>query len=369
MKKLYGRSHRDIFSLALLLFVLLPVSGCAVRAPSGPVVPSPVPELVFYDWADDLPQSVVDGFTKETGIRVRYETYDSTEEAVQNIQDGKSYDLVVIENEYLPGLIQKDRLASINRRRVDNLKNISPEFLNLASDPGNRYSVPYTWGTTGIVVRTDLTTSKIEHWKDLWNPALTGKVGIRETPRDVLGMSMLSLGYSVNTEQPAQLEKALDNLRTAREEFRLVDDNSAKAVQLLKTGEITVMVGWAADVIAAREEGIPVDFILPEEGALFWGDSYTIPASSANREAAEKFLNYLLRPEVSAAITNEIGYPTANGAAMPYVDKNLLSDSVVFPQSSEEIVAKAGMILALSPESENLYNDAWARFMASLSGQ
>lgn len=353
-----------IFAAGIIVVASMLFGGKVAAKPAA-ASPTAAPDLVFYDWPDDMPQSVIDQFTKETGIKVRYETYGSTEEAVANLNAGKTYDVAVIENEYIPALVTQERLATINHWKVSNLSNLSSDLLNLEYDLGNRYSIPYTWGTTGIVVRTDTAPIKINHWSDLWNPELKGKVGVRPTPRDVIGMTELSLGYSVNTEQPAQVEDTIVHLLLQKDSFKLLDDESANVIPLLQNGEITALVGWSADVQAAREAGIPIEYVIPEEGALYWGDSYVIAANSTNQENAMKFINFLLRPQISATITNEIGYATPNMAAMEFVDPKLRSDEVIFPPEAEmhDILLKAGMILPLSPSAEKAYHEGWARFM------
>ena len=180
------------------------MAACSRQEPPPSAKPrNTTPELVFYDWAEDMPQSVLDDFTKKSGITVRYETYESQEEAVENIRKGGSYDVVVLEHDFVPGLVAAGRLAEIDFRKVPNFKNISPNFRDLATDPGNRHTVPYHFGTTGLIVRTDLAKLPVKRWKDLFDARLKGKIAIRPEYRELSGLTLLSLGYPLNSENPS----------------------------------------------------------------------------------------------------------------------------------------------------------------------
>jgi spermidine/putrescine transport system substrate-binding protein len=160
-------------------------------------------ELVLYDWPDDIPQSVLDDFTAEYGVQVIYLTYDSMEEAMENIQAGNLYDVAVIENDFLPSLLADNLLAEIDYQNVPNFKNISANFRDLAHDPGNQHSIPYSWGTTGLLVRSDLVEHPVSQWADLWKPGYPGKLAVRAEPLELVGVTLKSLGYSLNSEDPA----------------------------------------------------------------------------------------------------------------------------------------------------------------------
>jgi len=186
------------------------LTACARPTPSPLPLPTP---LIFYNWQDDMPQAVLDAFTAESGVPVTYLTYESMEEAVANIQAGAVYDVVNLDHRFIPELAEAGRLAVINRQHVLNFKNISANFRGLVYDPQNQYSIPYNWGTTGLVVRSDLIAAPVTRWADLWDGRIAGKVALwRGEPREVLGLALRSLGYSANSERPAELEAALARL-------------------------------------------------------------------------------------------------------------------------------------------------------------
>jgi len=325
--------------------------------------PALASELVFYDWDGDMPQSVLDAFTQEYHVKVTYKTYPSQEDAIQTMRAGQTYDVVVMESRFIPFLVREGLVAPIDYRNVPNFKNISPSFRSLHYDPENRYCIPFNWGTTGLVERTDLATGPITRWADLWDPRYAGKVGIwiGET-REVIGIALKSLGYSANSEKPEELQAALARLVALKSQARNLEDfDPTNASKALASGQIIFTMGYAGDVLASRQLNLPVQYVLPEEGALLWGDTFVIPAKSVNQYTAEVFLNYLLRGEVNAQIANKNYYATPNEAARPFIQPEILNDPVIFPPQAS--LQKAEIILPLSAEGQKLYDDLWANFM------
>ena len=319
-------------------------------------------ELVLHDWKDDMPQSVLDAFTKEYGVQVTYEVYGSSDEAVENMRANKVYDVVVMETRNITLLANDGLLAEIDYSHVPNFKNISANFRDLLYDPGNKHSIPYNWGTTGLVVRTDLAASPVTSWKDLWDPRYAQKVAIWSgQSREVIALTLKSLGYSANSTKRAELEAALARLLELKpnvlylEDFDLVNSGSVMA-----SGKLVLSMGYAADVLAGREKNSNVKYVLPKEGALMWGDTFIIPTNSPNKYTAETFINFLLRPEINALIANENHYATPNDAARAYILPKILNDPVIFPRNED--VKNAEIIFPLNSEAQKLYDDIWARF-------
>jgi spermidine/putrescine transport system substrate-binding protein len=353
------------------LFLLLGVSIlCLLTAcepPDSRVQSSPIlaGELVVYNWVNDMPQSVLDAFTREFGVKINAVTFESQEEAVENIRNGKVYDVAVIENPFVPGLIAANRLAEIDFRQVPNFKNISANFRDLATDPGNRYTVPYHYGTTGLLVRTDLIGNAVSRWADLWEPRYAGKIAIRSQPRELIAMTLLSLGYGLNSENPQELEAVGTRLDQLKKSALLVEVDTPKAVAKLLSGEAVVLLGWPMDYQAAHSANPAVTYVLPQEGTALWSDNYVIPVNSPNASTAMLFINFLLRPEISAQIVNERHYPNANEAAYAFVRPEIRSDPVLSP--SAETLRRAHFFLPLSATGEVLDQRPWQRFLAATS--
>lgn len=344
------------------------VSGCGASTPPPSPTPTPIEvvnEITFYNWEDDLPQSVLDAFTEKHDIQVNYVTYDDQEEALDNLRAGEIYDVVVLDNHRVAKAIQEGLLTEINYQNVPNIKNISLNFRELAYDPGNKHSVPYAWGTTGLVVRSDLIDQPITAWNDLWNPAYAGKVGLwAYDPREGVGISLKSLGYSANSEDPVALEEALEKLLALKPAMHFVEEfDPVTSAGALADGDLIVTHGYAYDVFESRKQNVAIDYVLPEEGPLLWGDNFTIPVNSPHQETAELFLNFILEPEISAQIVNGNSYATPNEAAYPFIDPELLNDPVVFPPNED--VIKGEIILPISAEGLQQYEAIWEQFLAA----
>jgi spermidine/putrescine transport system substrate-binding protein len=347
---------------AILLSINLLLSGC-VR--SGALdTPTPLaPELILYAWPGYLPQPVLDAFTAEYGVPVVYQTYASQEEAEVQLRSGGSYDLVVLESEFLPRLIQANLLARINYQNIPNFKNISPNFRDLTYDPENRHSIPFHWGTTGLLVRTDLVKFSLRRWADLWDPRLSGQVALWDIPRDIVSIALKSLGYSINTENPKQLDQAVAHILSLKPKVKLVAGEEPGLLSLLASGMVSVAFVRTTDALQARQLMVPLQYIIPEEGTFLWSDHFVIPVSSLHKHTAELFLNFLLRPEISAQIISASYSPIPNDAASSYLPATLLSDALIFPP--EQALRNAEILMPLSPEGDMLYDQIWERYLTA----
>ncbi|MGB8644704.1 MAG: spermidine/putrescine ABC transporter substrate-binding protein [Anaerolineae bacterium] len=352
-------SQRLCFAISMLLFLM----GCAA-SPTPTPTPAPLPkELAFYDWPDDIPQAVLDAFQKEYGVHITYNSYASQDEAITSLRAGQAGDVIVLENEFVPVATGEGLLAEIDYTRVPNFKNISPNFRDLVYDPGNRHVIPFNWGTTGIVSRSDLVTGTISSWKDLWDEQYAGKVIISSEPRYAIGIALKSLGYSINSEDPIQVNAATARLIELKPRLNLIADDEVQAAPALTSGKAVIGSGYAGTVLRARQDTPAIAYVIPKEGTLLWGDNFAIPLRSAHKEAAELLLNFLLRPEITAQIVNANYYATPNDAARPLLLPEILQDPVIFPP--EQDLAKAEIVLPLSPAGKKLYADAWGRFMSA----
>ncbi len=349
--------------IVLVGLMLASLAACQAVTPSSN---TPIPlanTLVLYDWMDDIPQEVLDSFTLEYGVEVIYEVYISQEEAIQNMRAGGEYDVVVMESRWIPMLLKEGLLADLNYTHLPNARNLSANFRDLAYDPDNAHSIPYSWGTTGLVVRTDLVAEPVTSWTVLWDPRYEGHVGIwGGLPNDVIALTLKSLGYSANSENPLELEAAAKRLTALRKQVVFFEDfDLASSAELLASGEVVVSMGYSYDALLGRERNPAIAYVFPQEGVLLWNDTFVIPANSKKQTTAETFLNYVLRPEVAAAIVNQNYYATANDAALEFVSTEVLENPIIFPQS--ENLRNAEVLLPPDPDRAVQLEEIWERFM------
>lgn len=356
----FKRNLVPILIASLVIFQF----ACHAAAPTGVSASTPIPlakELIFYDWDGDMPQSVLDAFESEYNVRVTYLAYESQEEAIENLGEGLVYDVIVMESRFIPSLVDQGLLASLDRQNIPNLKNISANFRELAYDPDNRYSVPYNWGTTGLVVRSDLVAAPISSWNSLWDPQYAGRVGIwKGQPRETIGLTLKALGYSANSENQVELEEALEYLMQLKSHALIIEDyNSYTSAYMLVEGQAVMTVGFAYDVLEGSRLNGSITYVLPQEGALLWGDNFIVPSNSQDQYTAELFIDFLMRPEINAEIANQNLYATPNEAAFPYIQPELLNNPVIFP--SAESLRNSEVILPLSGRGQEIYDDVWDR--------
>ena len=347
--------------LIWLVIVALLSASCRPLQPLTLSSPSPVPPpLIVLDWENDLTPAVLQGFTAETGIAVELRYYYSAEEAYRRLVEGEACDLAIISNEQVPALIRAERLLPLDLTQVPNFRHIAPAFRDLVIDPANRYSVPYSWGTTGLVYHAATDTPPPQRWADLWDTAYAGRVFLWDAPRTVIGVVLKALGYSANSEDAQALALAAAKLNTWQT-LPPVPYQPDALIAAFRSGQAEVAVAWVGDYLLARQ-GIPdLHYALPAEGTLLWMDHYVIPRAARNPEAALRLLNYLLRPEVSAQITTQSRWATANETSWAQVTFEPEVQALVFP--SAEALSNAELILPLSPAAEATYNWMWEQFV------
>lgn len=351
-----------LFWLCSVLALLL--TGCQSNPGAAATpVPQVAGEITLYSWAEYMPQAVMDAFTEETGVKINYIAYETQDEAEDNLRAGESYDLALMPPETIPGLIEDNLLAEFDRSHITNFKNISANFRDLAFDPGNRYTIPFHWGTSGILVRKDLVDRPITSWADLWDPAFAGKVGLWQIREDVIAIALKSQGLPINSEDPQHLKAAEERLLELRKNCFLLDNMEASIVPTLASGEAVIGYGWAYDAMLAKEQDLRIDYIIPQEGSILWSDYWVIPAASQNRHTAELFLDFILRPEISAKIISESYYPMANDLAKDYLDPEILQNPLVYPP--EEVIKASELGTPLSVDGHQKYDAIWEHFLAA----
>lgn len=348
----------------LLLFLLLYVApGCAAPPLNSP---TPLPsEIRVYGWPDDISPVVLEAFTAEYDITVNYVAFDGYDDAVAALRNGEVFDVVVLSNDYVALLAEEALLAPLEKAALLNFNNISPNFRNLAHDPDNRYSVPFNWGTEGMIVRSDLVTRPIDSWLDLKDIDPSQQIIMWPTPRTAVALALNTLGYSPNTENMDELEEARDLLLAIRPYVTIIEDSdTAVTVNYIVSGDAVVALNTGVrEALEAQAQGAEVDWVLPVEGSLLWGDNFTIPANAPHKAAAHLFIDFLLRPESGAHLAEWNQYATPNDAALPLMDPTIVNNPLIYP--SFEDLNNAKIVLPVSAETYARTIEIWDEFVAA----
>ncbi len=327
------------------------------------VVPARAEEekvLNIYNWSEYIPQTVLDQFTEETGIKIVYSTYESNEAMFAKLKllKGEGYDLVVPSTYFISQLKNDNLLQPIDKDKISNFSLLMPRLLNQAFDQGNEYTVPYMWGSTGIIYNSKyVDPTMVKGWKDLLRPEFKGRVLISDDLRDGLGIGLKVHGYSINTKNEAELKEAYEFLRQLKASVRVFDITSTK--QNFVNEEVYVGAIWNGDAYVAREENEYLKFVYPEEGAFIWIDSFAIPSGAAHPENAHKFINFMLRPEISAAVVEEFRYSPASEAALKLLPEEMRNSRTIAPTDADlknsELTLELGSAL-------QMYEKYWEKF-------
>ncbi len=330
----------------------------------------------FYNWSDYVDPTVFDAFTRETGIIVRYDTFDSNDTLEAKLLAGKSgYDVVVPTAYFLARQISAGIFQKLDKSKLPNLANAWPEIAKQLAfyDPGNLYAVDYMWGTTGIgynvkKVREILGPDvAIDSWDYVFNPAKIAKfkncgIHFLDSSDDIMSAGLHYLHLDPNSSNPADLEKVTNLLLRIRPFVRKF--HSSEYLNALATGEICFVVGFSGDVKQAQKRaaeakgGIELGYSIPKEGAQLWFDNLAIPKDALNPAEAHELINYLLKPEVAAKNTNYLWY--ANGdTPTNFIDKTILDDRTIYPDAAT--MANFYTIVAHDPKTQRLINRLWTR--------
>jgi putrescine transport system substrate-binding protein len=372
-----GELRRIAGTSGLLLAALLCVASLATAQPQRVVN--------FYNWSDYIDPTVLDDFTKESGIKVRYDTFDSNDTLEAKLLAGKSgYDVVVPTGYFLARQIAAGIFQRLDKSKLPNLVNTWPEIANrLASyDPGNQYAVNYMWGTTGIgynvkdaakLLGTEAGSSAsvgslIDSWDDVFDPEKIARfkncgVHLLDSSDDIMPAALHYLHLDPNSSDPGDLQKAADLLVKIRPYVRKF--HSSEYLNALATGEICFVVGFSGDIKQAQKRaaqgsgGVAIGYAIPKEGAQLWFDNLAIPKDAPDVAEAHALIDYLLRPDVAAKNTNFIAYANGNVASQQFLDKSILDDRTIYPDAAT--MAKLYTITAHDQKTQRLINRLWTR--------
>lgn len=315
----------------------------------------------FYNWTDYIDPEVLTMFEAECGVEVVYDTYSSNEDLLAKMQAGASgYDLIVPSDYMVSIMIQLDMLHALDHNNIPNLANIYPRFAETPYDPGNVYTAPYQWGTTGIGYNEAEVGAVPDSWDYIFDPEMaeqfSGKISLLNDQREVIGAVLKYLGYSMNSVDPDELEEAKQTILAIKPYVATFDSDSFG--DILVSGDVVIGHGWSGgyfqDIYASDNEDL--GYVIPKEGGVIWTDNLAIPKTAPNPYTAEVLINYILDPEIAAMISNSNYYASPVQTAEPMILDEIKQDPGIYP--SEETLAKMEFLRELG-EGTLLWDRIW----------
>jgi spermidine/putrescine transport system substrate-binding protein len=318
-------------------------------------------QVTVFMYSEYIDPAIVESFQKETGVKVVLDTYENTEEMMSKVSSaGDQYDVVVVSDHAIPVMAAKGTFKALDMAKVPNAKNVSARFVKPAYDPEGKYSLPYQWGTMGLVWRTDKLPGFSPSWAAVLDPSRQkGPVVLIDSMRDLMAAALFQKGYSPNTRSADELKAAGDLLHGARTKKMVGFYGSPDSVAKVLAGDAWVGIAYNGDAVAKLDER--TDFGVPAEGTIIWVDAMTVPARAPHPENAYKFMDYILRPEIGAQLSNYLEYATPNEASLAAIDEEVRNDARVYPPDGE--IAKMVM-LEDAGDAATLYDQVWTRVKA-----
>lgn len=314
-------------------------------------------QISFLNYGENIDKETVKEFEKKYGIKVNVETFDDMETMYQKIsKGGVKYDVILVSDALMPRMIKKGLIQELNKDNIPNISQMDKDYLNLQIDPGNKYSVPYMFGTVGLIYNKDVVKEKVDSWDILWDEKYKDKVFMFDTYRDTMGAALKKLGYSLNSKNPKEIEEAKELLIKQRETVNPIYgvDNGTT---MIPAGESDINMIWSGEGLNLQDENPNLVYVVPKEGANFWIDSLCIPKNAENVEGAEKFINFVSDKESALRIADEIGYTTPNKEARLAQPDNVKNNPNAY--MPKEIMDRCEIYEDFPMDVKKIYDNAW----------
>lgn len=317
-----------LVGLVVCLFLVgtvLTLSGCAG---------SGKPKLHVYNWGDYIDESVIDDFEQEYNVDVIYESFATNEEMYVKIKAGTAkYDVAIPSDYMITKMINEDLLHKIDMTNIPNYALIDDRFKNLAYDPHNEYSVPYMWGTVGILYNTKMIKEPVDSWRILWDEKYSKQILMLDSQRDSIGVTLKMLGYSLNSRAQNELDEAKEMLIKQKPLLLAYVGDEVKDKMI--GNEAALAVVWSGDAVYMMRENPDLDYVIPKEGSNIWFDAMVIPKTSQNKELAEAFINFMCSTDIAYRNADYIGYSTPHKEVVEMLPVELTSDPSYYPAEGD----------------------------------
>lgn len=310
----------------------------------------------FLNYGENIDKETLKEFQEEYDVKVNVDTFDDMETMYNKIKSGAvNYDVILVSDNLMGRMINEDLLLELNKDNIPNINQMSEEYLNLSMDPGNKYSVPYMFGTVGLIYNTDVVDEEVDSWDIFWNEKYKDSIFMFNTYRDTIGVGLKKLGYSLNSENEDEIEEAKKILLSQKKLGTIY--GSDYGTESIANGETVVNMIWSGEGLNLQDEYPNLKYVVPKEGANFWIDSLCIPKSAKNVEGAEKFINFVSDKESALRIADEIGYTTPNKEAMEEQDDHIKNNPNAY--MPKEIMDRCELYNDLPKDIKKIYDEAW----------
>lgn len=317
-----------------------------------------------YSWAGEVSDTLVKQFESETGIKVNFSTYQSNEVMFAKLRagSGASYDVIMPSSYFVERMRNADMLEPLDKSKLPNWKNISPEFLNPAYDSESKYSVPFIWGVTGIFVNKKYYDPKtIRNWPDLWQPRFDNQLLLLDDTREIFSMALISLGYSSNDRDPKHIQQAFRALKKLMKNVKVFSTETV--ISILIDEDVNAGMCWNGDAYKASRENKDVTFIFPDDGFVMWVDNFAIPKNAPHLDEAHAFINFMLSAESGKETAMKMNYPVTNQAAQKILPAEIRDNKIIYPP--KEILKRGQFPRDLGEGTLDLYEKFWEELKMS----
>ena len=342
-----------IVTMVALSVAVLGLTGCGAKGNT-----SDAGEVIVYNWGEYIDPDVITQFEEETGIKVVYDEFETNEIMYPKVETGASqYDIICPSDYMISKMIENDLLQEIDFSKLSNFSNIGSQYMEMSRDfdPENKYSVPYCWGTVGILYNKTMVSKAPEAWSDLWDEQYQDNILMQDSVRDAFMVAQKMLGYSMNSTDEASLIECRDKLI---EQKPLVQAYVVDQVRDKMIGnEAAIGVIYSGEAIYTQRENTDLEFVIPKEGTNVWIDSWVIPKNAPNYENALKWIDFMCKPEIALKNFDYITYGTPNTGAKELMDDDLKNNPIAFPDLSQYNGLET--YVYLGEEADELYNTLW----------
>ncbi len=331
-----------------ITMILVACVGCGKKDPSK--------TINFLNYGENIDDETVKLFEKEYGIKVNIETFDDMETMYNKVKAGAvKYDVILVSDSLMTRMIKEDLVQELNKDNIASISQMDENYLNLDIDPGNKYSIPYMFGTVGLIYNTDYVKEDVDSWDILWNEKYKNEIFMFNTYRDTIGAALKSLGYSLNTTDEKELASAKEALLKQKSLVKIYE--SDLGTETIANGETYINMIWSGEGLNLQDEYPNLKYVVPKEGANFWIDSLCIPKNAANVEGAEKFINFVSDKESALRIADEIGYTTPNKEAREEQSDEVKNNPNAY--MTEEVMSRCEIYKDLDTADKERYMDIW----------